>query len=263
MFVVSKVFWITAQPLSLAFLCLCLGLFLAFIRWRRLGMLFSAVAVLILFVMLYTSTGVVQLQRLEARFPQPTSDPAEVSCMIVLGGAFETSVNTYRRGMEFSEASERFIEALRLARAFPQSRILVSGGDGSLSGVYEGDAVTSERFFTTFGIASDRIIRETTSRTTYENTVNTKQVLAGTGLNNCLLITSAFHMPRSIGLFRKAGIAVTPWPVDYRTTGIETLRFDFTQPTLNTQLTSLALRESIGLLTYYLMGRTDSLYPAP
>jgi uncharacterized SAM-binding protein YcdF (DUF218 family) len=69
-------------------------------------------------------------------------------------------------------------------------------------------------------------------------------------------------MPRSIGLFRKADIPVTPWPVDYRTSGVLRLGFDFTQPTSNAQLTSTAVREWIGLLGYYLTGRIDEILPA-
>ncbi len=61
-----------------------------------------------------------------------------------------------RGGMELNQAAERFVETLRLARAYPQARILVSGGDGSLSGIYEGDAHASQKFFGTFGIGSNR-----------------------------------------------------------------------------------------------------------
>lgn len=262
MFMISKIFWLVAQPLSLAFIAIVLALFLAALNLRRLGMLFSAFAVLILFVVLYTSAGSVLMQRLEDRFAKP-SDPESLSCMIVLGGSFDTQVTTVRGGIELNDGADRFTEALRLAIRYPESRILVSGGDGSFSGAYEGDAVTAARFFAAYGIAPERLVREETSRNTFENTLNTRDLLVANGLENCLLVTSAFHMPRSMGLFRKAGIPVVAWPTDYRTTGEEVLRLDFTQPTRNTQLMSTALRETIGLAAYYMMGRTDSLFPAP
>ena len=81
------------------------------------------------------------------------------------------------------------------------------------------------------------------------------------GLSNCLLITSAFHMPRSVGLFRKLGLTVTPWPVDYRTSGVLNLSLDFSQPSLNAQLATTAMREWTGLFAYYLSGRTHTLFP--
>ena len=181
--------------------------------------------------------------------------------MIVLGGAFENEVNTVRHGIEFNGGADRFVEALRLAQKFPGSRILVSGGDGSISGVYEGDAAASERFFPLFGVGRDRLIEETQSRTTFENAVNTKEFLASQGLSKCLLITSGFHMPRSVGIFRKLGIDIVPWPTDYRTDGQVKAGLDFTQPNLNAQNLATAIREWYGLIGYYLAGRTSELYP--
>lgn len=139
----------------------------------------------------------------------------------------------------------------------------MSGGDGSLSGAFEGDAAASIRFFEAFGIPRERLIAETTSRNTDENAQNSRELLASEGLGPCLLITSAFHMPRSVGLFRKAGIDVTPWPVDYRTSGNLPVTLDFTQPTLNSQQMATALREWVGLAAYRMLGRIDDVFPAP
>ncbi|RKE78238.1 YdcF family protein [Rhizobium sp. AG855] len=263
MFVLSKLFWMAVQPLSLVFLLGLLTLLLMLVRWRRAATGALATALLLLFVTLYTTTGSYLLQVLEARFPRPASDPADVACMIVLGGAFETEVTTARSGIELNQSADRFIEALRLALLHPQAKILVSGGDGSLSGAYEGDAAASLRFFGAFGLPADRLVTETTSRNTDENAQNSRQILAQNGLSDCLLITSAFHMPRSVGLFRKADIAVTPWPTDFRTTGKVGLGLDFTQPTLNAQQMATATREWLGLLAYWAMGRIDTIFPAP
>lgn len=261
MFLITKLFWVFAQPLSMAFLFSVFAAPVAFLGWRKLGGFSALLAAIILFVTLFTTTGAVALQVLEARFAKPATDPSNISCMIVLGGAFDNEINTARGGIELNQAADRFVEALRLARNHPQSRILVSGGDGSISAGYEGEAQTAERFFSAFGIGPERLIKENTSRTTYENSTNTAELLKAQGLENCLLITSGFHMPRSVGLFRKAGIAVTPWPVDYRTSGVVGLSLDFTQPALNAQITTTATREWMSLTAYYLAGRIDSIFP--
>lgn len=260
-FYISKIFWLLAQPLSLSFLLIVAGLVAGGLKWSRLRTLASLGAALILFVTLFTSTGAVLLQALEERIPRaelPASGPA---CIITLGGGFESEVVTTRGGFEMTAAGDRFVETLRLARQFPQARILISGGDGSISGAFEGDAVVGTRFFEAFGVPATRLIRETASRDTYENAGNTEALLKENGLSNCLLVTSAFHMPRSVGLFRKLGIDVLPWPTDYRTTGQASLGFDFTQPSSNTQLLTTALREWTGLLFYNLAGRTHALFP--
>ena len=263
MFVVSKVFWNLVQPLSLVFLFAAFALLLIGLKHLRLAAAALSFALVVLFLTLYTTLGSFLLQTLEARFPWPAGDPPELACMIVLGGAFETEVTTARGGMDLNQAADRFVEALRLAIRYPEAKILVSGGDGSLSGIYEGDAAASIRFFEAFGISRDRLIAETTSRNTDENAQNSRELLASNGLGQCLLITSAFHMPRSVGLFRKANVEVTPWPVDYRTAGNISFALDFTQPTLNSQQMSTAVREWVGLVAYRLMGRIDAVFPAP
>lgn len=260
MFLASKIFWLVAQPLSFAFFSLLAGLLLILARFRRSGGALGALGLLVLFLSLFTTTGPYLLQILENRFPRP-SPRAELSCIVVLGGAFENEVMAGRGGMEFNQAGDRFIETVRLATAYPAARILVSGGDGSFSGAYEGDARASEAFFAAFGVARQRLIREEQSRTTFENAMNTKDLLAANGLENCALVTSAFHMPRSVALFQGLGIEVLPWPTDYRTSGKIRLGLDFTQPSLNAQLTTTAAREWIGLLGYRLSGRTSTVLP--
>jgi len=76
-------------------------------------------------------------------------------------------------------------------------------------------------------------------------------------------VTSAYHMPRSIGAFRRVGFAVEAYPVDYRTRGIEDLARPF--PSLGEGLRrgDIAMREWIGLLMYRLAGRTNELFPGP
>lgn len=261
MFLLSKIFWLVAQPLSLAFLAALAGLLTTAVGFRRAGVALGLVGALVLFVSLFTTTGSYFLQTLEDRFPRPAEPPASLSCIVVLGGAFENEVMAHRGGIEFNQAADRFIETAMLAKRYPQARILVSGGDGSFSGTYDGDAKASEAFFAAFGIDAGRLIREDASRTTFENARNTRELLDANGLSNCALVTSAFHMPRSVGLFRKLGLTVTPWPTDYRTTGTVELGLDFTQPSLNAQLTTTATREWIGLAAYYYGGRTDSLFP--
>ena len=70
-------------------------------------------------------------------------------------------------------------------------------------------------------------------------------------------------MPRSVGLFRKVGFAVIPWPVDYRTSGTEGIGLFRDNPADSLQNTTMALREWIGLVGYWLSGRIDTVFPGP
>lgn len=260
-FYISKIFWLFAQPLSFALLLVVAGLLAGLLKWNRVRGWASAAAAGVLFVTLFTSAGTVLLQTLEDRIPRAELPAGGPACIITLGGGFEAEVVSARGGFEMNQAGDRFVETLRLARAFPEARILISGGDGSFTGTYEGDAAIGPRFLEAFGIPASRLIREAESRDTFENAGNTQALLAGNDMKDCLLVTSAFHMPRSVGLFRKLGIEVLPWPTDYRTSGRAGLGFDFTQPSRNAQLMTTALREWTGLLFSYVAGRTHVLLP--
>ena len=261
MFLLSKILWLVAQPLSLVFLLLFLALLLLLFGLSRLGLISLSVATLLLFITLFTTTGSVLLQRLEDRFPRPSSLPEDLACIVILGGAFENEVMAARGGIEFNQAADRFIEGARLAGLHPKARILVSGGDGSFSGTYQGDADAAAGFFALWGIPADRLVKENASRTTFENARQTQALLKASGFEPCALITSAFHMPRAMGLFRRQGLEMIPWSTDYRTTGKARPGFDFTQPSLNAQLLTTAVREWTGLAAYYATGRTTALFP--
>lgn len=254
MFFFGKAVWIVAQPLTLALIVKILA-FLALVSGRRrLAGLLSLLAGTILFVVLFTSIGAWSLQQLEARYPRPTL-AVPPACMIVLGGAFDLEVTAGRGGMEMNQAADRFIEAARLGRLYPQSRIVISGGDGSFSGNYRGDADLSPAYFEAMGVEPARIIRETASRNTTENVEETKALLEANNLQGCLLITSAYHMPRAKALFDQAGLTTVPWPTDYRSSGRVELRLDFTQPSLNAQLASTAAREWGAIFAARMMGK--------
>ncbi len=262
MFHLSKFAWLVLQPLSLAFLLALCGLLAGLLRRNRLRIILSTAGIVVLFVTLFTTAGTMALQALEARFPQPETEGSP-GCILVLGGGFDGDVTRLRGGVALNQGAERYVEALRLALLHPQAKILISGGDGSLTGGYEDDGTIARRMFDSFGIAADRLLLDPQSRNTFENAKNSALLIRQNGLGTCLMITSAFHMPRAVGMMRKAGVSITPWPVDYRTDGNTGFHLDFTEPMRLAERTSTALREWLGLAGNYLAGRTDSLFPAP
>jgi uncharacterized SAM-binding protein YcdF (DUF218 family) len=78
-----------------------------------------------------------------------------------------------------------------------------------------------------------------------------------------LLVTSAYHMPRSVGLFRKAGFDVEPYPVGWRAGGRDALLIFSTLAVDGLERTDLAVREWMGLAAYRLTGKIDRLLPGP
>ena len=261
-FYLSKIIWFLAQPLNLAIFLLAFSLLVALLGWRKLGGLTALASLLILVVSAWTSLGALMLNPLEERFPRPPL-PDEVAGIIVLGGGFEGAINLARGGYDVNSGGDRFLEAAVLARRYPDAKIAVSGGTGTLVLEGEGDAVTAPKLFAALGVPASRLILETKSRNTYENVENLRQLVAPGPNETWLLVTSAFHMPRSMGLFRKAAFPVVAWPVDYRTSGNEGIGLMRDNPADSLQTTTMAIREWFGLVAYKFVGRIDSVFPGP
>jgi len=260
-FVVSKVFWALAQPVSLIFLLLLIGWLLTLAGRRRLGLASGALGLLLLAVSSFTTLGALMIGPLEDRFARPQTMPPVVNTIVMLGGATSGRVSTARQVAELSEAGDRLTETLRLAMHYPEARIVLSGGSGLLVADGEPEAETAARFFEGLGIARERLVLESMSRNTDENAELTKAML-GDAPGVVALVTSAFHMPRSVGLFRKVGVEVLPWPTDYRSAGDEAIGLDIVNPALNLTTVGVAMKEWIGLAVYHWTGRIDALFPA-
>lgn len=260
-FVISKIGWLAIQPLGLIALCFLAVLPLTFMRRRWPAAVFAIAGLTVALIGSQTNVGRLLLQPLENRFPRPVGMPApsDVAGIIVLGGGFDGHVTRLRGGFELGESGDRFVEAVLLARRYGDAPVVVSGGEASLIGTTEGDASIAERFFEAFGIGRDRLILERESLNTYENAALTKEVLPANAAGQWLLVTSAFHMPRAVGAFRKQGVDVLPWPVDYRTGGREPLKFGRDDPIQAFAELSMAMREWIGYRVYAGTGRIEDV----
>ena len=262
-FYLSKIFWLIVQPINLVGILLVIAVAALLFGWRRFALFTAAKALIVLALAAWTSLGALMLHPLEDRFPRPDPAPAQVAGIIVLGGGFEGAVNLARGGYELNASGDRFVEAAVLARRYPDARVVVTGGTGTLLLDGEGDGDTAPRLLTALGVAPGRLVLENRSRNTHENAVFTRELVQPKPGEVWLLVTSAFHMPRSMALFRKAGFDVVPWPTDYKTAGNEIP--GFTQDNVHDSLqnTAIAIREWIGLLAYWITGRIDTPFPAP
>ena len=262
-FVLSRIFWFFAQPLTLSILLAGAAFVAALASFRHVAMLAAGCAFVILGLGALTSLGAIMMHPLEDRFQRPVPVPEKVDGIIVLGGGFEAGINRVRGGYELNGSGDRFVETAILARRFPDAKVVVTGGAGDLILDGEADGVTAPRLLTALGIAPERLLMESKSRNTYENAVFTREMLNARPGQTWLLVTSAFHMPRAMGIFRKAGFEVVPWPVDYRTSGEEPFGIAQDNALDSLQNMSVAVREWIGLAVYRLTGRTDQLVPSP
>lgn len=261
-FILSKVAGFLLQPSTLIVGCLLLGGLAVFARrHERLGRRVLAVGLIGLLVAGYSPLSQMLMAPLENRFPRPDlAKGPPVAGIIILGGSEDGRAGTSKELAGLNEAAERLTEGAALGLRFKQAKVLFTGGNGHLLKETPAEAVTSGRLLAALGIDKQRLVLEDKARNTWENAVFSKTLAAPGAGERWLLVTSSWHMPRAVGCFRAAGFPVEAWPVDYRLgpgfsfednyiSGIRQLDF--------------IVREYIGLLAYYLTGKSSALLPAP
>ncbi|HJS31753.1 MAG TPA: YdcF family protein [Alphaproteobacteria bacterium] len=262
MFEISKILGQVADAQGFALTLLALGALLLWTRRARLGRGLVTLVVGFIVLAVFVPVGGWALQTLENRFPA-APPPERIDGIVVLGGDFETSVAILRdRVSPGDRGAGRLFAMAELARRYPAAKLVFSGGSGALSRTELTDARAAATLLLAIGVDVSRILFEDQSRNTWENALNSRALARPKPGENWLLVTSAYHMPRSVGAFRQAGWTVVPYPVDYRT--VPRLRFGGSISFHKAlRLLSLASHEWVGLVAYYALGRTNAFFPAP
>ena len=262
-FVASKLLGFFALPSNDILAAGLIGLALIPTRFVRIGRRLVSASII-----LFLAFGLLPLSKmlvapLEERFPPWDASGGAPDGIVVLGGAIEPEITPFHRASELNEAAERITVIAELARKYPSARILYSGGNESSVPRGGSEAHVAGALFETFGVPARRLILEDQSRTTAENAAFSRRLVMPKPGERWLLVTSAYHMPRAIGAFRRAGFAVEAYPVDYRIIGPTDLWIPFDSIATGLRRTDLAAHEWIGLMAYWLTGRSSELFPAP
>jgi len=260
-YLVSKIAWFFVTPSNLLTTLTIAGLVLMWLGRATVGFRLAAGASAALLLAGLSPLGNALILPLESRFA--AASPPAVTGIIVLGGTYDSEVTNQRGQMALNESGERILALGDLARRYPQARIIYSGGGSSFTPDTTPEATLVERTAPALGLDPARIEYERASLNTYENAAFSKVMARPQADETWLLVTSAFHMPRSMGVFRQVGFDVLPYPVDYRTAGTNSLLRPFGFVGEGLRRTDIAAKEWIGLVAYYLTGKTDSLLPAP
>ncbi len=232
-------------------------------RWKSLGRKLMIASLLLLAICGFSPLGNLLLYPLEQRFPPWDASRGAPDGIIVLGASMEAEISAAHGTPVVRSAPDRIIAAAALAQRYPKARIVFSGGSANLISGDAREADFAGAVFENLGIAKSRLIMERRSRNTQENAEFSKALVAPKDGERWLLVTSAFHMPRSVGLFRKAGFAVEPYPVDWWVGGRGGLLAFSSVATEGLVRTDIAVREWIGLAAYRATGKIDALLPGP
>jgi uncharacterized SAM-binding protein YcdF (DUF218 family) len=259
-YVVSKIFWFFSAPTNALILLLAVSALWAWRVGSKLARTTSLVAALALFVAAFSPISTWLMMPLENRFPQWQGGPQRPpDGIIVLGGAVDVKISEAQHyPLKLNEAGERILALVELARQFPSARLAFTGTGEPIS---EAEEVAKK--ISRLGVDPMRLILETQARNTFENAQFSAKRLAPKPGERWLLITSAWHMPRAVGCFRRAGFVVDAYPVDFRTAGLSDLAMPYYSGSDGLRQMDFALKEWVGLIVYWLTGKTDALLPGP
>lgn len=260
---ISKLVWFLIQPSSFFTLIILTGVVACAtargIVWGRRLLVVGVLLLLLGGLSPLANLFMLPLENRVARADLPAQ--ANVTGIIILGGAENGRVSRARGAMAMNEAGERITEAVLLAKRFPGAKVVWSGGAGQMFREEKSGAPSVAQFLQAAGVAKDRIAIEERSRNTHENAKFSKDLLRPQAGERWLLVTSAFHMPRALGCFRRQGFEILPWPADYRTKDAGDLLRPFDSIAKGLKRLDVAAKEWLGLLVYRLTDRTDALLP--
>lgn len=259
-FYLSKLIWLLVSPDSLIFILILATLLLLYIGKVKQARIVLTITTSLLCLIALFPVGEWLLNPLESRFQTNPELPEKIDGIIVLSGAEATELSHLWQQVELGESAERDFMFLALARKYPEAKLVFTGGTGSLTKQEYKAADIARDLFKQQNFDINRIVFERESRNTFENVSYSKKLVQPELNENWLLITTSWHMPRTVGIFCQAKWPVIPYPVDHLTKKGHLLRLNFNlSGNLNTLKTGI--KEWLGLFAYYLSGKTTAFLP--
>jgi uncharacterized SAM-binding protein YcdF (DUF218 family) len=262
-FTFSKLLGFFALPSNTLVAIGVVGLVLLCTRFTRLASWLIVSSLVLLAIAGLSPLGNALILPLEQRFPPWDASRGAPDGIVLLGGMIAPDISLARGTVSLNDAAERITATAELARRYPAARIVMTGGSSAVIFDEEPEAPFAVRQLEALGVAHDRITAEEQSRNTIENAVFSRLIANPKPGERWLLVTSAYHMPRAMAVFRAAGFPVEAYPVDWRTRGPADVLRPFPSLSDGLRRTDTAVHEWVGLFAYWLTGKTATLFPAP
>lgn len=253
-FYLSKILWNFVIPGNFFVLLFFAATILLWTRHARIAkkMLFT-ISVLTILVAI-VPLGNIMLHPLEQEFKINPNLPNKIDGIIVLSGSISAKSTSLLGQVQVNEQIERDLMFISLAYEHPNAKLLYTGGSSSLTDQQFKGANAGKKFLKSQRFEINKVLFESSSRNTYESAVISKKIIKPKKDENWILITTAWHMPRSVGVFKKVGWEVIPYPVDYKTNSenIYDFSFNFSEKLLKLEV---GFKEWLGLLAYSLTNK--------
>ena len=255
-FYLSKILWLIVNPFNIFIFITLFTIFLYFINFRRLSLIIYLINFIFIALISFLPIGSYLTYIIEKEFHTNTKFPDQVDGILILGGATNPLLFKEFDQISLNGSAERLVESVMIIRKFEKAKVIFSGGSGIVNRSDLGHSQVAKLFYKKMGVDINKIFFEDKSRNTHENIIYSKKIAKPKKNENWLLITSAFHMKRALLIAEKNNWKFIPYAVDFK----NIKEFKLT-PNLNllSNLNSFqsGLHEWLGLVSYYLMGRTE------
>jgi uncharacterized SAM-binding protein YcdF (DUF218 family) len=255
--ILSKLLVTVLNPAGLALALFACGLAFTFV-WRRarLSAALFACGFAVLLVFSLPVTGHILIRGLEGRY-EPQREYGPASAAVLLGG-FTVGKIPPRLYVETNINANRVFGAMRVWRQGQVSKMVLTGGllEWTTNEFVPEAASMFELLHEHFGVDSADVILESRAQNTRDNARYTREALTEAGLGlDIILVTSAYHAPRAVAVFEKAGFKVTPAPAGYLTDSeLSRKPLVWLPDASSLYVSSIALREYMGLAVYKVLG---------
>jgi len=255
--ILSKFLVIPFNPVGLT-LTLLSSAILVMVIWRRVKISMILFSCAFFVILLFSSPMVARplMRGLEKQYP-PAARYDKASAVVLLGGA-TVGKRAPRINVETNSNANRIFNSVRVFKQSGSEKLVLTGGvvdvvsNDTVPEAYSMFSLLNEFF----GIDSADVLFEDRSRNTRENALYTKKLMEEAGLgNDIILVTSAYHMPRSAAIFRKAGFTVTPAPAGFYEEDYTGFKLHQWMPNAHSLFKStIALHEYYGNAIYKMLG---------
>ena len=244
LFFIKKVITPFLLPSTLIFMLILLSFFLILLK-KKWGKILLGLALIFYYVFSISPVSHLLLKGLENKYSPLDDPPASVQYVVVLGGGIRNPFSSLLPHHRLDTSSFiRVFEGVRLYKKIQDGYLIVSGRDWTIRSPIDDGCVDMKKFSLLLGVEEDRIILECRSRDTFEEAQEVKKII---GEKPFLLVTSAYHMPRAMNIFKKLGLKAIPAPCDFKAQGKNKKAFlDFIPAGMSES--NLAIKEYMGIL---------------
>lgn len=258
-FFLSKIVWAMISPSTGLILLPAVAYLLRRFGFKRLSQTVWSLAIGLILLIGFFPVGQWLVKPLESYRSVTLKTANDPDGIIVLGGAWLTDTSAHWDDWELNHAAERDLKFLALARQFPSAKLVFTGGSGQIFSTETKEATVAMRLYKDLGLDTTRVLFESDSRNTYENALFSKRQVRPVVGETWWLITSAYHLPRAMGVFCHQGWPVVGVPVDHIDQGGSWMpNWSFAHHLWELER---VVREWVGLFVYRLTDKTSAIFP--